>query len=44
MDLLPDIDAVEMLLENSGRNKRSETFLSRFLPESFARDFACQCR
>jgi len=40
IDLLPETDAVEMLLENSSRNEKLGNFLSRSLPERFARVFA----
>ena len=39
VDLLPEINAVETLLENSGRNEKIGNFLSRSLPERFARAF-----
>lgn len=39
VDLLPEINAVEMLLENSGRSEKIGNFLSRSLPERFARAF-----
>jgi len=39
IDLLPEINAVELLLENSSRNEKLGNFLSRSLPERFARAF-----
>jgi predicted Rossmann fold flavoprotein len=39
MDLLPETDAVELLLENSSRNEKIGNFLSTALPERFARAF-----
>ena len=39
IDLLPEIDAVELLLENSNRNEKLGNFLGRCLPERFARAF-----
>ena len=39
VDLLPEINAIELLLENSGRNEKLGNFLSRFVPERFARAF-----
>jgi predicted Rossmann fold flavoprotein len=39
IDLLPEINAVELLLENSSRNEKLGNFLSKFLPERFARVF-----
>jgi predicted Rossmann fold flavoprotein len=39
IDLLPEINAVELLLENSSRNEKLANFLSRSLPERFARVF-----
>ena len=39
IDLLPEKNAVEMLLENSSRNEKLGNFLSRSLPERFARVF-----
>jgi predicted Rossmann fold flavoprotein len=39
VDLLPGINAVELLLENSTRNEKLGNFLSRSLPERFARAF-----
>jgi len=39
IDLLPEINAVELLLENSSRNEKLGNFLNRFLPERFARVF-----
>jgi len=39
IDLLPDINAVELLLKNSNRNEQLGKFLSRFLPDRFAHVF-----
>jgi predicted Rossmann fold flavoprotein len=39
IDLLPETNAVELLLENSSRNEKLGNFLSRYLPERFARAF-----
>lgn len=39
VNLLPETDAVELLLENSSRNEKIGNFLSRSLPERFARTF-----
>jgi len=39
IDLLPEINAVERLLENSARSEKLGNFLSKFLPERFARVF-----
>jgi len=39
IDLLPEMNAVETLLENSGRNEKLANFLSRSLPERFAHAF-----
>ena len=39
IDLLPKINAVETLLENSSRNEKIGNFLSRSLPERFAHAF-----
>jgi predicted Rossmann fold flavoprotein len=39
IDLLPEINAVELLLENSSRNDKLGNFLGRFVPERFARAF-----
>ena len=39
VDLLPGINAIELLLENSTRNEKLGNFLSRSLPERFARAF-----
>jgi predicted Rossmann fold flavoprotein len=39
IDLLPEINAVERLLENSARTEKLGNFLSKFLPERFARVF-----
>ena len=39
INLLPDLNAVELLLENSDRNEKLGNFLSAFLPERFARAF-----
>jgi len=36
IDLLPEMNAIELLLENSSRNEKLGNFLSRFLPERFA--------
>jgi len=40
INLLPEVDAVELLLENSNRNEKLGNFLGRYLPERFARAFA----
>jgi len=39
IDLLPEMNAVETLLENSGRNEKLGNFLNRSLPERFAHAF-----
>jgi predicted Rossmann fold flavoprotein len=39
IDLLPEINADELLMENSTRNEKLGNFLSRHLPERFARVF-----
>jgi predicted Rossmann fold flavoprotein len=39
IDLLPEINAVELLLENNSRNEKLGNFLSRSVPERFARVF-----
>jgi len=39
VDLLPEINAVELLLENSSRSEKLGNFLSKSLPERFARAF-----
>ena len=39
IDLLPDINAVELLLKNSNRNEQLGKFLSRSLPDRFAHVF-----
>jgi predicted Rossmann fold flavoprotein len=39
IDLLPEMNAVDLLLENSNRNEKVGNFLSRSLPERFARSF-----
>jgi predicted Rossmann fold flavoprotein len=39
IDLLPEMNAVELLLENAGRGDRLSNLLSRSLPERFARLF-----
>ena len=39
IDLLPDINAVELLLKNSNRNEQLGKVLSRFLPDRFAHVF-----
>ncbi|HYJ92649.1 MAG TPA: NAD(P)/FAD-dependent oxidoreductase [Pyrinomonadaceae bacterium] len=39
IDLLPEINAAELLVENSGRNEKLGNFLSKSLPERFARVF-----
>jgi len=39
IDLLPEINASELLLENSSRNEKLGNFLSKSLPERFARAF-----
>lgn len=39
IDLLPEINAVELLRENSSRNEKLGNFLSRSLPERFAHVF-----
>jgi predicted Rossmann fold flavoprotein len=39
INLLPKINAIELLLENSGRNEKLGNFLGRSLPERFARAF-----
>ena len=39
IDLLPEINASELLLQNSNRNEKIGNFLSGFLPERFSRVF-----
>jgi len=39
IDLLPEINAVGLLLENSSRSEKLGNFSSKFLPERFARAF-----
>ena len=39
IDLLPEVDAVELLLENGSRSEKLGNFLGRYLPERFARAF-----
>jgi len=39
INLLPETNAVALLLENSSRNEKLGNFLSKFLPERFARVF-----
>ncbi|MFN6964569.1 MAG: NAD(P)/FAD-dependent oxidoreductase [Pyrinomonadaceae bacterium] len=39
IDLLPDISADELLLENAGRKEKLSNFLTHLLPERFAAEF-----
>jgi predicted Rossmann fold flavoprotein len=40
VDLLPDVDAVELLMKNRDSRKRIDNFLAEHLPQRFAEHFA----